>query len=326
MSEIEDIEFARNAYVQVRNSYKRVASESVGILRTKLATANLTPVSITCRTKTVDSFADKITRKGYTNPLVQMTDLAGIRVVCAYESELSDIAKIIEGNFDVREYIDKAHALGVDRMGYNGKALVVTLGTRYAGGRYEGITDLTCEIQVRTILQDAWAVIDHQLVYKNEENTPVRLRRELNNVASLLEIAQGIFDSVRVKRAAYVSEIRQKEKDPQNFLAQPLDFDTVIAYTRWKFPDREPSEKLTQILLRDIDLKKYPALQNLDQVVDRAVAAVEAYRKENGVWFKTGTDFITKSLGFVDPDFRAKHGFAARTRSAFDQYQYLVAK
>jgi hypothetical protein len=134
---------------------------------------------------------------------------------------------------------------------------------------------------VRTILQDAWAIIDHQLVYKNEESTPERLRRDLNNVASLLEIAQGIFDSVREKRAVYVGEILQKEEDPPTFLAQPLDFDTVIAYTRWKFPDREPSEKLTQTLLRDIDLKDYPALQNLDAVVDRARAAVEAYREEN---------------------------------------------
>jgi hypothetical protein len=110
---------------------------------------------------------------------------------------------------------------------------------------------------VRTILQDAWAIIDHQLVYKNEESTPERLRRDLNNVASLLEIAQGIFDSVKEKRAAYVSEIQQKKEDPPAFLAQPLDFDTVIAYTRWKFPDRDVSEKLTQTLLRDINLQDF---------------------------------------------------------------------
>jgi putative GTP pyrophosphokinase len=211
-------------------------------------------------------------------------------------------------------------------MGYNGKAFVVTLGTRYAGGRYENITDLACEIQVRTILQDAWAIIDHQLIYKNEESTPERLRRDLNNVASLLEIAQGIFDSVKEKRAAYVSEIQQKKEDPPTFLAQPLDFDTVIAYTRWKFPDRGASEKLTQILLRDINLSDYPTLQQLDTVVDRARAAVEAYQKENPDWFKTGTDFLTKSLGFVDPKFRATHGFAARTRGAFDKFQSLVAR
>lgn len=154
--------------------------------------------------------------------------------------------------------------------------------------------------------------------------TPEHLRRDLNRVTSLLEIAQSIFDSVKEKREAYVSEIQQKEKDPPAFLAQPLDFDTVIAYTRWRFPDRDASEKLTQILLKDIDLNDYPSLQQLDAVVDRARAAVEAYQKENPDWFKTGTDFITKSLGFADAKFRAKHGFAPRTRAAFDKFQSLV--
>ncbi len=77
------------------------------------------------------------------------------------------------------------------------------------------ITALAGEIQVRTILQDALAIIDHQLVYMNEGSTPERLRRDLNNVASLLEIAQGIFDTVREKRIAYVNEIQQKKEDPQ---------------------------------------------------------------------------------------------------------------
>lgn len=326
MSEFDDIGAARAAYAQVQPSYRRLAQEVRDILETKLEDAGLAPVSIIHRSKDIDSFAAKITRKHYSRPLEEMTDFAGARVVCAYESELAKIAEVIEANFDVRERVDKSRDLGVDRMGYNGKAFVVTLGARYAGGRYEGITNLLCEIQVRTILQDAWAIIDHQLVYKDEESTPERLRRDLNNVASLLEIAQGIFDIVREKRATYVSEIQQKEENPPAFLAQPLDFDTVIAYARWKFPDWGVSEKLTQTLLRDINLKEYPTLQQLDTVVDRAHKAVEAYRKENPDWFKTGTDFLTKSLGFVDANFRNKHGFAPRTRAAFINFQNLLAK
>lgn len=326
MSEYNDIETARDAYRKVQPLYKKLAEEVQDILTTKLAAIGLAPVSITNRPKDIDSFATKITRKQYLTPLIETTDLAGARVVCAYESELARVADVIESNFEVRERIDKARDLGVDRMGYNGKAFVVQLGAGYSGGRYEGITSLLCEIQVRTILQDAWAVIDHQLVYKNEKSTPERLRRDLNNVASLLEIAQGIFDSVKDKRVAYVSEIQEKEENPSAFLAQPLDFDTVIAYARWKFSDLGANEKLTQILLRDINLKNYPTLQQLDNVVDRARAAVEAYRTENPDRFKAGTDFLTKSLGFVDADFRRKHGFAANTRAAFSKYENLVKK
>jgi len=326
MSDVDEIQAARLGYARMQPLYERLAQEIRHILETKLADVGLTPVSITDRSKAIESFAAKITRKNYKAPLSEITDLAGARVVCAYESELTKIAGVIEANFDVRERIDKARDLGVDRMGYNGKAFVVTLGTRYAGGRYEDITSLICEIQVRTILQDAWAIIDHQLVYKNEESTPERLRRDLNNVASLLEIAQGIFDSVKEKRAAYVTEILQKKDDPAVFLAQPLDFDTLIAYTRWKFPDLSVNERLTQILLKDINRQDYPTLEQLNLVIDRAHAAVEAYQKENPDWFKTGTDFLTKSLGFVDSKFRAKHGFASRTRAAFDRLHSMVAE
>ena len=326
MSEDLDNDAARAEYEKVRPLYKQLACEVLDILSNKFAKTDFRPASIICRPKTLDSFVDKITRKNYSEPLLEMTDLAGVRVTYAYEAELAVVEQIIEESFDVRERIDKARELGVDRMGYNGKAFVVTLGSGYTGGRYENITDLKCEIQARTILQDAWATINHQLVYKSEASTPEPLRRDLNNVASLLEIAQGIFDSVKDKRAEYIREIGRMEVGSSAFLAQPLNFDTVIAYTRWKFPDREPSDSLTQRLLRDIDLKDYPTLQILDALVERTRAAVKAYQKENPDWFTTGTDFITKSLGFADHKFRAKHGFASRTRDAFDRLQNLVAE
>jgi Fic/DOC family len=108
------------------------------------------------------------------------------------------------------------------------------------------------------------------------------------------------------------------------FLAQPLDFNTVTAYTKRKFPDLEPKDTLTKLLLRDIDLNDYPKLLQLDEAVNRARTAVEAYRFENPDWFRYSTDFLTKSLGFVDQKFRAKHGFASKTRNAFQRFEHLV--
>jgi GTP pyrophosphokinase len=159
-----------------------------------------------------------------------------------------------------------------------------------------------------------------------EEAIPLRLRRDLNNVASLLEIAQGVFDTVKDKRLLYIKEIQQKEQNPNLFLAQPLDFDTLIAYTTWKFPNLKASTRLTELLLRDLNIQKYPTLLQIDLAVRSADAAVDAYSKENPDWFKNGTDFVTKSLGFTDSEFRSKHGFATRTREAFVKYQNLVVK
>ncbi|WP_162257187.1 GTP pyrophosphokinase family protein [Phenylobacterium sp. Root700] len=320
----------RKRYGELKPLYRRLASEVVEMMRSRLKAAGIDLVTVSSRVKNTDSVMEKITRKQYQDPFLQMTDLAGVRVVCPYEADLVRIGEIVEGAFEVRERIDKAAALGTDRMGYQGRAFVVELGAAYAGGRYEGITALPCEIQVRTILQDAWAVIDHQLVYKSKDATPTRVRRDLNNVGSLLEIAQGIFDSIREKRSDYIREIAQVEDesrrrgDPTRFLSQPVDLDTVLAYARWKFPELPASEKLTQSLLRDLDVRAYPTLEHLNAAVDRAAPAVAVYRSEMPGWFKSSTDFLTKSLGFVDQDFRRRHGFAQPTRDAFQRFGHLV--
>jgi putative GTP pyrophosphokinase len=320
----------RKRYGELKPLYRQLAAEVADTLRSKLKGADIDLVTVSSRVKNTDSVLEKITRKQYQDPFRQMTDLAGVRVVCPYEADLGQISEIVEQAFKVRERIDKAVALGADRMGYQGRAFVVELGPGYAGGRYEGITALPCEIQVRTILQDAWAIIDHQLVYKNKDATPVRVRRDLNNVGSLLEIAQGIFDSIRDKRSGYIREIAQvedesrKRGDPARFLSQPVDLDTVLAYARWKFPDLSASEKLTQSLLRDLDVRAYPTLERLNEAVDRAAPAVAIYRNEMPGWFKSSTDFLTKSLGFVDQGFRQRHGFSQNTREAFQRLGHLV--
>jgi ppGpp synthetase/RelA/SpoT-type nucleotidyltranferase len=60
--------------------------------------------------------------------------------------------------------------------------------------RYDDLKKLVCEIQVRTVLQDAWAIIDHHLSYKQESDVPKILRRKLNSLAGLVETAHDQFD------------------------------------------------------------------------------------------------------------------------------------
>jgi hypothetical protein len=109
-----------------------------------------------------------------------------------------------------------------------------------------------------------------------------------------------------------------------DILSRPINHDSLAWYTLWKFPGLEVSDRVHQILLRDLDTSRFPTIGDIDRVVNRARDAVDAYAAENPEWFKHGTDRITKSLGFVDEDFRARHGFAQRTREAFSKYQHLV--
>lgn len=319
LANTDDAEFLRRL-----PSYERLVEEVKYVLNTKLQAADIHPALLHGRAKTIESFRAKVERKHYSNPLEEITDFAGIRAVCHYEADADRIVDEIRGEFNVVEHVDKTHGLDVDKMGYGGSHLIVTLGSRYSGARYDGIGDLKCEIQVRTVLQDAWAMISHQLSYKSEKSVPPRLQRDLNNVSALLEIAQRTFDNVREQRNAYVREIEAKEENPPAFLAQSPDYETLLAYTRWKFPDLPASDKLNVRLLQDLNQHTYPTLAEIDAAVELAKGAVEAYRRENPEWFKFGTDFITKSLGFVDKQFLAKHGFATKTREAVARHRHLI--
>lgn len=304
--------------------YDQLTKEIELALKKKLEEKNIKIASLTNRVKTLESFKDKIERKNYTDPLNENDDFAGVRVVCLYEHELENISSIIKNEFTVIKEENKKNELGTEKMGYQGTSFIVRLKENYGGYLHKELENIKCEIQTRTVLQDAWALLNHNLVYKNERSIPEKLRRNINNVSSLVEIAQNIFDSAYKERMSYIKEIHMKESTPKEFLSQPVDYDTLIAYTKWKFPDKPISEYWNNRLFEDINLDKYSSLENINHVIELARPAVEAYSKENPEMFKTSTAFLTKSLGFVDNEFCMRHPFGQQTRAAFVKYSHMV--
>lgn len=104
----------------------------------------------------------------------------------------------------------------------------------------------------------------------------------------------------------------------------PVTHDSLTAYTVWKFPGSDISEHWQNALLRDISSKNYPSIRHIDDAVNQAMPAVRAYQQEIPALFNSGTDFITKALGFVDSDFRQHHPFGQETRKAFGKYSGLI--
>src|SRR5664279_147334 len=118
---------ALKAFAGIRYQYEGLSREVGDLLRTKLDIEKLN-CSISMRVKEPDSLREKLTRKTYENPLAEITDLAGCRIVCEYESDILAIGSAIKSLFVVHEIIDKTHNLGVDKMGYHGWAYVISLG------------------------------------------------------------------------------------------------------------------------------------------------------------------------------------------------------
>lgn len=105
-----------------------------------------------------------------------------------------------------------------------------------------------------------------------------------------------------------------------------VDAQALRRYTEWKFPGLGVAESWNSRAAADLDRDRFPTLLAVDAAVDRAHDAVEAYAAERPGLFTTGTDRVTKSLGFVDLDFRERHAFTAETRAAFERHARLVGR
>ncbi|MDP2238790.1 MAG: hypothetical protein Q8K18_01340 [Burkholderiales bacterium] len=114
-----------------------------------------------------------------------------------------------------------------------------------------------------------------------------------------------------------VTPVMQEEnRKEQSLLEQPLTIEALSSYVKYRFPNKPVGEDILELLLRDINKQRYPKIRNLNDVVERASSAVEKYKDEKPELFKKGADYITKSLGFVDNEFRLKHQFSKETLQA----------
>jgi hypothetical protein len=157
-----------------------------------------------------------------------------------------------------------------------------------------------------------------EYVQKNRRDRKIRGFIDVPIYESFIQLRE-IIEVVKKRDKELVSEF---EKD--SFLKQPINREMLKAYTEWKFPDKQPSEEINIRLSSDLDITAYPVLKDIDSAVEKARPAVEAYFKEKPDLFKYGTDFITKSLGFVDESFLAKHPFAQETKDAVKRLKHLI--
>jgi ppGpp synthetase/RelA/SpoT-type nucleotidyltranferase len=273
---IEDPELIRN-FIENKQDYEQLCTEVAYILGKRLRDNNIKYSSITYRTKKLESFLKKLKRKKYRNPFSEITDISGVRIVCLYRDDLHKIESVIQKEFNVLEKVDKIAEQGTDTFGYSAVHFVAKLGQRSTGARYDDLKDIAFEIQTRTILQDAWAIINHHLAYKQEADVPDSLKRRLNSLVGLFETADFTFEEIRNEREKYVQEVQNKKEDREAFLDQKIDLDTLNAYSEWKFPSLTIDGKnYISKLIKDLEKNKYRKLKDIDIVVN----STESSRKK----------------------------------------------
>jgi putative GTP pyrophosphokinase len=163
---------------------------------------------------------------------------------------------------------------------------IVCLGEKSSGARYDDLKSLKCEIQVRTVLQDAWAIINHHLMYKQEQDVPTPLLRKVNSLAGLLEAADYQFDYIRLERKQYTAKVELSLATDQDS-DQEINVDSIVAFLKDYFRDAETesSEKYISKILDNLDRKKYKTLKDLKNLLDKKSDEIE---KHKGMVLKNG--------------------------------------
>lgn len=144
-----------------------------------------------------------------------ITDLIGVRVVCLYEDELEKVAQIVRTHFAVIDVTDKVTAVESTEasFGYKGLHLDLRLGDAERGlPEHAAYAHWPFELQVRTIIQDSWSVLDHKIKYK--KSIPGQLKRRINVLSALFELADREFRQIRDATAAELLQAPDETADP----------------------------------------------------------------------------------------------------------------
>lgn len=210
---IQDAEAFRLQYEKARPDYARLTAKLQLLLTELIAARGIGVHLIESRTKEVASFREKITRasKAYIDPLTELEDLSGIRIITYYQDDADAIGALIRTEFLVQSVSGAADAESPEEFGYRSAHYIVRLSDARASlVEWGGLSGLKAEIQVRTVLQHAWAAISHKLQYKREQDVPQTLRRKLSRLSALFEIADDEFSALKNASGALLHEISER--------------------------------------------------------------------------------------------------------------------
>ena len=127
-----------------------------------------------------------------------ISDLIGIRIVCLYEDQIAAVARLLQKNFKTIDVTDKISEVeGTEAsFGYKGLHMDLALNDEMAAvPRYQPYAQFAFEVQIRSLIQDAWSVLDHKIKYK--KSIPNELKRRINLLSALFELADREFKEIR---------------------------------------------------------------------------------------------------------------------------------
>ncbi len=197
------------AFARLRPRFDELGRVLVQQLR-ELASVPSPTAIVTTRTKSVSGFVEKVVRKypKYQDPLREITDLCGVRVIARTRTEVDAIADLVEQHFDVDSANSVSHTerLHPTEFGYRSVHYIVSLpGGVGVDSRADDLHTLKAEVQLRTVAEHASADFDHDFSYKGAFALPARWQRELAIIAAQVETIDEAFVRIEDGLRVYAS-------------------------------------------------------------------------------------------------------------------------
>ena len=275
MAEKAQVKNAVDWYRNNKEKYKKLSIMVKDIIKEMLINKNIYYHSIASRAKKIESFQRKAKREKYTDPINQITDLAGIRIITLFEKDVYEISDLIKDKFiiDYKNSEDKADLLEADKMGYKSVHYIGTLTDELVGRKkYEQFKNLKFEIQIRSILQHAWAEIEHDRNYKLKGNLPKHLQRRFYALSGMLEMADREFNLLAQEVDEYKEKVKELTRNGE--IEIKLNPSSLKKYLLEKFREEvnngiiEPTlNGKEEEILRELDNYGLWDLVNLDSII-----------------------------------------------------------
>jgi ppGpp synthetase/RelA/SpoT-type nucleotidyltranferase len=184
------IERYREQWLEQLPRYESLARNLREVLVNATREAGI-PCSVEARAKDLTSFLKKCVRKNYSDPMSQMPDKAGVRLIVVFRDYVEPIKAIVQSKFNVikcdPQGDDTDNLFGYSAVHFD--AEIKSGDTEFAGLRFE--------VQLHVAGQSLWAQVSHKLAYKGPVTLPREVARRINRLSALLELFDQEVQSTR---------------------------------------------------------------------------------------------------------------------------------
>ncbi|MGW5074011.1 GTP pyrophosphokinase [Rhodococcus sp. NPDC004095] len=268
------LEYA-DQYDKSLDTYERLTAIVVQELKTAVGSTGIKTHSITGRVKERKSFIEKIERKGYDDPFTQTKDLVAARVVTLLSADLGAADRAIRSCFEVMDRDDKERKAEPENFSYTSIHYDCGLKHTHVDAENYHLVNITFEVQLRTVLTDAWASIEHYLAYKGASSIPREIRRDLSALKGLLHVADKQFQGID----AQLQDIQAKAAaaNPGDLHLFPLNLATVKGLLRRLFVDRDESaDRDYSEFVEQLNRCGYENLKQVNEAIAQGLATATA--------------------------------------------------